>query len=266
MGFARLRLRQLARPQGSGHDAQMRVRFLGTGASGGTPGPGRSARRESSLLISDGSVVLIDVTRDFSDQARWVEQVDGVLLTHGHRDAIGGLPQLARWWLHRGERNPIDVFMSAATAAVIKARYKRLEHCRLHVVRAGRRLAIGGLTVSALSVPHAREARFETYAWRIEAEDRAVVYASDVARLTPELKRFSAGATMLILDGAMWQRRLFSHLTIDDSLPEVCSWSVGAILLTQIGRTAPPHSRLQRQVAALCSKARPAHDGLVVTV
>ena len=92
------------------------------------------------------------------------------------------------------------------------------------------------------------------------------MYASDVARLTPELKRFSAGTTMLILDGAMWRRRLFSHLTIDESLPEVCHWSVGSVLLTQIGRSAPPHAQLQREVGTLCSRARAAHDGLVVTV
>jgi len=64
----------------------------------------------------------------------------------------------------------------------------------------------------------------------------------------------------------MWRRRLFGHLTIDESLPTACSWAVGSIILTQIGRSAPPHAQLQREVAALCSKARAAHDGLVVTV
>ena len=93
------------------------------------------------------------------------------------------------------------------------------------------------------------------------------MYASDVARVTSELTRFSAGAAILILDGAMWRRRrLFSHLTIDEPLPEVCSWSVGSIMLTQMGRSAPPHPQLQREIGVLCSKARATHDGLVVTV
>jgi hypothetical protein len=50
------------------HDGFVHLRFLGTGASGGTPGEGRSRQWESSLLISisNCTVLLMDVTRDFS--------------------------------------------------------------------------------------------------------------------------------------------------------------------------------------------------------
>jgi phosphoribosyl 1,2-cyclic phosphodiesterase len=244
----------------------MRLLFLGTGASGGTPGHGRSGRLESSLLISDGTVLLIDVTRHFAVQAERLSRIDAILLTHGHRDAIGGIPALRRWWLqHHGSR-PIDVFLSEATAEIIRERYRRLEHCQLHAVTPVRSRRVGSFTVSALTVPHACEPRFTTYAWRVSAGSRAVVYASDLAYLTGELERFSAGATILVLDGAMWHRRLFTHLTIDESLPRACSWQVDSIILTQIGRTAPPHPQLQRAVAALCPKARAAHDGLAVAL
>jgi hypothetical protein len=120
--------------------------------------------------------------------------------------------------------------------------------------------------VGAVSVPHARDPRFETFAWRVASGTRSLVYASDVAYLTPELERLCADATLLVLDGAMWRKRLFSHLTIDQSLPTVCSWPVDSIIITQIGRTAPPHPQLQRELTALCPRARAAHDGLVVTV
>jgi phosphoribosyl 1,2-cyclic phosphate phosphodiesterase len=248
------------------HDTCVHLRFLGTGASGGTSGKGRSGRRESSLLISNGTTLLLDVTRDFSTQAQRLRRIDGVLLTHGHRDAIGGLPQLRRWWLQLGDARPIDIFLNAATAQIIRGRYRRLDHCRLHVLAAGQARQLGAFSASAVWVPHAREPRFETYAWRMSGHHGSVVYASDVAYLTPELERFCAGATILILDGAMWRRRLFSHLTIDDALPKVCSWAVGSIVLTQIGRSAPPHPRLQREVVALCPRASAAYDGLVVTI
>jgi len=245
----------------------MRLLFLGTGASGGTPGHGRSRRMESSLLISDGTVLLIDVTRDFAAQAKRLARIDAVLLTHGHRDAIGGLPRLRRWWLEQGCSRPIDVLLSEATAEIIRTRYSRLEHCNLEIVAArGRSRQVGSFAVSALTVPHALDPRFTTYAWRVSDDTRSVVYASDVSHLTPELQRFCAGATVLVLDGAMWGKRLYSHLTIDESLPTACSWPVDSIILTQIGRTAPPHPRLQRHVSALCPKALPAHDGLAVTV
>ena len=77
----------------------MKLAFLGTGASGGTPGQGRSRRLESSLLISDGTALLLDVTRHFAVQAQRLTRIDAVVLTHGHRDACGGLASLRRWWL-----------------------------------------------------------------------------------------------------------------------------------------------------------------------
>ena len=244
----------------------MRLLFLGTGASGGTPGHGRSARLESSLLISNGTTVLIDVTRHFRVQSELLSQIDAILLTHGHRDAVGGLPALRRRWLERGSSRPIEILLSEATAEVILGRYRRLEHCRFRTIASGESRRVGTLSVRALTVPHARDPRFETFAWRVSTGTRSVVYASDVAHLTGELGRFSAGSAALVLDGAMWRKRLFSHLTIDEALPIACSWSTDSIILTQIGRTAPPHRQLQRQVTAHCPKALVAYDGLAVSV
>ncbi|MDQ4130645.1 MAG: MBL fold metallo-hydrolase, partial [Actinomycetota bacterium] len=69
-----------------------RLVFLGTGASGGTPGSGRSLRRESSLLVrAMEATVLIDATRHLPAQVEGVNHLDALLLTHAHRDASGGI-------------------------------------------------------------------------------------------------------------------------------------------------------------------------------
>jgi len=243
----------------------VRIRFLGTGASGGTPGRGRSARLESSALVEHGARVLIDATRHFAVQSDGLEDLDAVLLTHGHRDACGGMAALGAWWSQRAS-SPLPVLASPATIAVVRERSRRLDCCELVRVRPGQPRRIGSLSVTALTVPHARDRRFPTFAWRIEAGDRVLVYASDVARLTSALRRFANGADLLVVDGAMWRRRLHTHLTIDAELPDLCTWPVRRIRLTQIGRTAPPHERLRREVASLCAKAAPAYDGLDLRV
>lgn len=239
------------------------VRFLGTGAAGGTPGRGRSGRLESSALVRADASILLDVTRHFTRQATALDSLDAILLTHAHRDACGGIAQLRSWWREHLTA-PVPVYASGETIAALEHRYARLDHCRLTPVRPGEAFSRGRFLIDALEVPHAYEERYPTFAWRLRCGDAVIVYASDVARLTDELERFARGASLLVLDGAMWKSRIFSHLTIDEALPQVCAWSVAEILLTQIGRTAPPHAELERAVARLCDRARPAHDGLSV--
>jgi len=214
-------------------------------------------------MVEAGVRLLIDVTRDFDRQSRALEDLDVVLLTHAHADACGGIARLRRW-LRARDVERVPLYASAATIDGLERRFRRLDHCDFRPVRSGERRRSGGVELSALEVPHAREERFPTFAWRLRQGRQVLVYASDVASLTPELERFSRGASLLVIDGAMWRSQLFSHLTIDRELPRLCDWEVEQIVLTQIGRTAPPQNRLERATRRLCARARPGYDGLVL--
>jgi phosphoribosyl 1,2-cyclic phosphodiesterase len=236
-----------------------RLVFLGTGASGGTPGKGRSRRHESSLLLESRASVLLDVTRDFGVQSRRLRRVDAVLLTHAHRDAAGGIPALGRWL---SGREPVPVLAARDTISALQRRHRRLGHCKFVPVLPGARRQIGTWMVDAIEVPHTADPRVPTYAWRLRSAAGTLVYASDVARPTARLRRFAAGADALVIDGATWRRTIYTHLRIDRDLPAICAWDVRRIVLTQIGRSAPRHEQLVREVRRLCRRATAAFDGL----
>jgi phosphoribosyl 1,2-cyclic phosphodiesterase len=213
--------------------------------------------------VQDGVSILLDVSRDFLAQSERIQEIDAALLTHAHRDACGGLAQLRRW-LPDHAAAPVDVLASRQTIGRLRRRHARLEHCHFIAVRDGERQRIGRLTVSALTVPHALDPDCRTFAWKVRSGASALVYASDVARLTSAMRKFSRRADLLVIDGALWGRRLFSHLTIDQALPELCRWPVERILLTQIGRSVPIHEKLEQEVRMLCPRAQPAYDGMTV--
>lgn len=209
------------------------------------------------LVSSTAGAILVDVTRDFARQARAVERIDRVLITHAHRDACGGLPQLERWLAA-----PVPLASSRATVRAIRARYRRLDHLALEAVASGASVAWRGWRLTALEVPHAEDCT--TFAWRLARGGLSIVYASDVARLTPALAALCGGCDLLVLDGAMWGRRLFSHLEIQATVPLVARWPVRRVLLTQLGRSTPAHAALDRWLRAFDPRFGAAYDGLVV--
>jgi len=238
----------------------LRVRFLGTGPAGGRPGRGHSGRMESSLVVtSPSTTILVDVTRDFAAQVRGIDRLDLVLVTHAHRDASGGVVALDRWL-----RAPVPLFASRHTIRTLRARHHALSHVTLRAVPSGATIAERQLRVTPLLVPHAPDC--STFAWRIEHGGVALVYASDIARLTAHFAEFCAGCDLLVLDGAMWGRSLYTHLELHATAPIVAGWPVRRILFTQLGRSTPPHAVLDRYLRAIDSRIGAAYDGLELAI
>jgi phosphoribosyl 1,2-cyclic phosphodiesterase len=238
----------------------VRLRFLGTGPAGGRPGRGRSHRTESSLVVeSDDGAILIDATRDFASQARRLDRVDLVVLTHSHRDASGGVHQLDRWL-----PSSVPLIASRSTVRVLQSRYRRLVHLELRGVSSGREIAWRSWRITPLVVPHAGDCT--TLAWRLDHAGISIVYASDVARLTAGLASLCNACDLLVLDGAMWQHRIFTHLEIQSTVPIVARWPVRRVLFTQLGRSTPSHDELVRWLHAADPRFGAAYDGLELQI
>lgn len=123
----------------------MDITFLGTGTSHGVPPidcmihdhtrcvkgvcveskkDSRHRRTRSSVLVEwNGLSLLIDVSLDFRQQAlrEKIKRIDAVLVTHGHADHIGGIPDLRSYTSQRTD--PLPLFGSPESIATIRKSY-----------------------------------------------------------------------------------------------------------------------------------------------
>ena len=245
--------------------------FLGTGPSGGVPGKGRSRRKESSALLQyKGKTILIDITSFFNEQRRLLSTVpDAILITHGHRDATSGIAQLGRWLRGKNIDTPIPLYTHRETIARIKEKYKRLDFLSFHPLVPFRKTKlIGDIKVLPLSVFHAlREKRYPTFGYKFFLPSgKKLVYISDTSGWSKKVQKEIKGVDIIILDGAMWGRPMFSHLDMKLITPEAKDWKVGRLIFTQIGKTAPPHEKLKSELKNLWPRAEPAFDGMKISL
>ena len=110
----------------------MRLTFLGTGTSQGVPviacrcrvcrsGDSRDRRlRTSALLEVEGRNILFDIGPDFRQQMlrEDVGRLDAILITHAHRDHVGGLDDIRSF--NYVQHSKMDVYLNAEARFAIE--------------------------------------------------------------------------------------------------------------------------------------------------
>lgn len=229
--------------------------FLGTGTSEGVPRvscltrqpqtckvcpdalrPGsRNRRRNTSLLIRfrapDGSPknIAIDVGKFFYQSAiEWfprvgVPSLDGVILTHQHADAVGGLDDLRDWtnnvqaaiplYLRQSEMDHIakafywivDTNL-ASPGGVSKLDFQIIDE---------RPFDVFGLTVTPLPVQHGRRATAFGYRFG------DVVYVSDASGIPDSTARLMQDAEVMVMDALRPAHPHGSHFILEEALEQL---------------------------------------------
>lgn len=245
----------------------IKLTFLGTGPVNGIKGKGKNKRRESSLLFETGEEkLLIDVTGDFKTQAREIDDLCVVLLTHAHSDAIGGIGQL-RDWMKGRKMESVFLYAEKQTIGVIKNKFKRLDHLMIREIKPNKTFRLWDMAVTPFRVKHSIQKGFPTVGYLFEfGNGKSLAYVSDVGSWNSDAEKKMKSVDVLVIDGAMWQKKMIAHQTIKTILPAICKWKNTKIVFTQIGREVPEYEEASREIKKMCPKARLAFDGMKFTI
>lgn len=193
----------------------MKALILGSGTSTGVPRVGgdwgacdpaepRNRRSRVSIMVENnaGQRILIDTSPDLRMQLlrHDIAKVDAVLWTHDHADHCHGIDDLRVMRYDRS--NPLPGFASAGTVRRLRHRFDYIfegQHGYPTLVELkplGMRL-LAGFRIDWVEMPHGPAV---STAFRLEADGRSIVYATDFSAITPDMIECFRGADLIICD------------------------------------------------------------------
>jgi phosphoribosyl 1,2-cyclic phosphate phosphodiesterase len=179
-----------------------------------------SRTRTSVLLKKNGRVLIADVSVDFRQQAlrHRVQRIDAVVLSHGHVDHFGGLPDIRSYT----EEESLDIYASPETIDTVTCAFPYMFEVRkgrddrgvprLRMAELVEPREIAGFRVTPVPVVHGRLK--ECLGLRIDD----VGYVPDVKYMSAESEALLTGLDCLILNCLRDKREHTTHMLLDQSM------------------------------------------------
>ena len=291
--------------------------FLGTGTSSQVPAIGcltdprsrckicpsalhastqKNRRRNTSAFVelSNQKTILIDCGKSFFDTALQIwpragfRQIDALLLTHAHADAILGLDDLRGWTLGGFIQKSISVYLTQKTFDAVAQMFPYMVDSAKatgggdipafcwNIIDEDSRFWIEscGVGVQTLKVEHGNyfdEAMtpFICLGFQIgrpENQDKGgVSYISDASRIPEATRRRLEGSQLLVLD-ALRRGRHASHMSIGETVEFIRNLDEGADRIYLVDFTHEiDHYAFERELSdTMNGDVRPAYDGMMV--
>ena len=247
--------------------------FLGTGTSQGVPViacncpickslNSKDQRLRSSVLMrTEGCTIAIDSGPDFRQQMlrAGVNRLDGLVLTHEHKDHIAGLDDVRAFNFSSGLDMP--VYSTARVQEALRREfhyiftretYPGVPRVQLHEIR-NEPFRIGNDLWTPLPVKHHK---LPVLGFRLGN----IAYITDANYLEPETWERINGVDVLVLNALRKEAHL-SHFTLSEALQIAEKVGARATYLTHISHQLGLHDEVQME---LPSGVYLAFDGLVV--
>ncbi len=259
----------------------MKLTFLGTGTSQGVPVIGcgcrvcrsddrRDRRLRTSAMVEVGDVrLVIDAGPDFRCQMLrvGVRRLDGIVLTHEHKDHIGGLDDVRAFNFVDYPRaiHPVDIYATARTAACVRKdfdyafdrdKYRGAPEMVLHEIDTAVDFEVAGVKITPVAGHHSE--RFEVTGFRIGC----LAYLTDFKTIEEsELKKL-VGVEVLVIN-ALRHREHPSHFNVDEALEVVRRVGPRRAYLTHLSHE---FGLYREEAPKLPAGVEAAYDGLEVLI
>ncbi len=251
----------------------VKLTFLGTGTSQGVPmiacpcevchsaDPHDKRLRTSALVQSGGRNIVIDAGPDFRTQmlAADVRRLDGILLTHEHKDHIGGIDDVRAY--NYFQRGPVDIYATERVQNAVRKDYDYAfdEHpypgapqINLHTV-GGEPFDVNGVEVVPVRGMHMK---LPVTGFRIGG----LAYLTDFNSIGHDEIMKIRGVEVLVVNALRYEKHL-SHFTVQEAV--ILSRYVGAkrTFLTHMSHQLGFHAVEERR---LTEGVFLAYDGLTI--
>ncbi|MEG1573116.1 MAG: MBL fold metallo-hydrolase [Bacteroidales bacterium] len=249
--------------------------FLGTGTSQGVPIIGCDCQvcnsqnhkdkrlRTSALIQWDEHTISIDAGPDFRQQMlrENIQRLDAILLTHAHRDHVGGIDDVRAFNYY--QKMPMPVYGNPYTLKGLKETipyafcanpYPGVPEFELHTLD-NREFKIFDLEIQPIEVMHFK---LPVSAYRIAN----LVYITDANYISTQSLEQMKGCETLVIN-ALRREPHISHFTLAQALEIIAILKPKNTYLTHISHALGKHDEINKTLPANVSLA---YDGLKINI
>ena len=250
--------------------------FLGTGTSQGVPviacrcevcssNDEHDKRLRASVWIkSKGLSVVIDAGPDFRYQMlrAGISTLDAILVTHAHRDHMGGLDDIRAYNYVHGR--PMDIYAEPFVQEALRTdysyvfkenRYPGIPEMILHDISPNQPFVVGPLLFQPIRVMHLH---LPVLGFRLDG----LAYITDASAIDEEEMKKLNGLDVLVIN-ALRKEEHISHFTLAQSLDVIKRVKPKRAYLTHLSHQMGKHSTLQNE---LPQGVFAAYDGLTISL